>query len=551
LCAVAFGGLGALGATGCSSSKGATSGTGGHTGTPSSGAGGEKGGGSSSGSGSGAGGSSADAGCGPLEVVAFDGGPAPTQGADGTACTRDDGCKDGFCVVVEGTCAAAAMVEGAGKGGHAKNGSACVPAPAFPTTCDALALEWSAPVDVSKNAGSVAECDTSVTRSANGDVLVAWANNNKPNTQRNGLAVSKDGGKTFTLATAPSAPSMGEQNDDQLAVDADGLFYYVWEGFGAGFSGAQHVYASTSTDAETWTTPLQVDTPADSANGTIPLDFPNIAINPVDQTPYFTYQVTANANTIPLRLVVGAKGGASVGASVELDDGTRTAFRDLAIGTFDAAGSFYVAWLEATGSGGSTGQGLESGDTGNAIYFTRIDRASGGGLAPLGHDVQASATGASVAFGLPVVQVAPDGSTVFLLYEAGTSNAIDIYAVTSTDRGLTWSAPTKVNDDATCATHWHKAAALDAKGRLWVLCYDNRDGEGHVVYSVSDDGAKTFHPNRLVTPLAFPFETFQYSVGWLGDYFGVTVQGGSILAAWSDPHEGAQSHIYVAQALLP
>jgi hypothetical protein len=489
--------------------------------------------------------------CAPTVEVPFDGGPAPTQGAAGAACTRDDGCKDGFCVVVEETCAASSMIMGPGKGGHHAGGAACVSAPAFPMTCDALSLDWSEPVDVSKNASSVAECDAALVRATNGDVLVAWANNAKPNSQQNGLAVSKDGGKSFTQGTAPTSPAGGEQNDSELAVDGDGLLYYVWEGYGAEFAGAQHVYAATSTDATTWTTPLQVDTPADSMNGAIPLDFPNVAISPVDQTPFFTYQVTTSSGNVPLRLVVGAKGGASVGASVELDDGTRTVFRDLAMGVFDAAGSFYAAWLEAAGSGGSTGQGLESGDPGNAIYFTRIDRASGGGLMPLGHDVRASASGAAVEFGLPVVQVAPDGSVVYLVYEAGTNNAIDIYAVTSADRGQTWSTPTKVNDDATCATHWHKAAALDAKGRLWVLWYDNRDGSGHVAYSVSDDGAKTFHPNRLVTPFAFPFETFQYSVGWLGDYFGVTIRNGTILAAWSDPHDGAQSHISFAQAALP
>jgi hypothetical protein len=484
-------------------------------------------------------------------VVPFDGGPAPAQGAVGAACSRDDACKDNFCVVVEGTCAASSMIMGPGKGGHHADGSACVSAPAFPTTCDALALEWSEPIDVSKNAGSLAECDAAIALDASGNILVAWANNTKPNTQHNGLAVSKDQGKSFGQMTAPASPTPGEQNDSELAVDGSGLYYYVWQGFGTGFSGAQHVYVSTSSDAQMWSAPLQVDTPADSMNGMIPLDFPKVAINPVDQTPYFTYQVTSSAATIPLRLVVGAKGGASVGTSIELDDGKRMAFRDLANGVFDASGSFYAAWLEAAGSGGSTGQGLESGDTGNAMYFTRIDRAAGGGLMPVGHDVQASAGGAAVSFGLPVVQVAADGSTVYLVYEAGTNNAIDIYTVTSKDRGMSWGAPTKVNDDATCATHWHKSAALDDKGRLWVLWYDNRDGAGHVVYSVSDDAAKTFRPNRLVTPRAFPFETFQYSVGWLGDYFGVAIQGGKIVAAWSDPHEGTQAHINFAQATLP
>jgi hypothetical protein len=156
-----------------------------------------------------------------------------------------------------------------------------------------------------------------------------------------------------------------------------------------------------------------------------------------------------------------------------------------------------------------------------------------------------------VLFGLPEVHVTPDGSSVYIVYEEGKNDAIDLHLVTSHDRGQTFGAPVRVNDDATCATHYKSASVLDAQGRLWVLWYDNRDGAGHIAYTVSDDGGQTFHPNRLVTPYAFPFETFQYSVGWLGDYFAVTTTGTEIYAAWSDPHEGDRSHVSFVEALLP
>ena len=147
--------------------------------------------------------------------------------------------------------------------------------------------------------------------------------------------------------------------------------------------------------------------------------------------------------------------------------------------------------------------------------------------------------------------MSPDASAEYVVYEEGKDNAIDVRVATSHDRGTTFGPSVKVNDDPTCATHFKAASALDGRGRLWVLWYDNRDGIGHVVYSVSDDGAQTFHPNRLVTPFAFPFETFQYSVGWLGDYFAVTTTATQIFAAWSDPHEDDQSQVSLVQAALP
>ncbi len=277
-----------------------------------------------------------------------------------------------------------------------------------------------------------------------------------------------------------------------------------------------------------------------------------MAVNPVNRRPYYTYQITTSAGAVPLKLVGGAPGGAAVAKSVELDDGTRPgSYRDLANGAFDAAGSFFAAWIELAGAGGTTGQGLESGDVQNAVYVTRIVLAAPFALLPLGHDVVASSAGEAVVFGLPEIHVTPDGSTVFVVYETGTDDAIDVRVVTSHDKGLTFGPPVKINDDATCATHYHAASALDAKGRLWVLWYDNRDGAGHVVYSVSTDGGATFAPNRLVTPYAFPFETFQYSVGWLGDYFQVIATDAALVAAWSDPHDDDQSHINVARAALP
>jgi hypothetical protein len=492
--------------------------------------------------------------CGPLAVTPFSPTtPGTFSGKAGAPCTRDIDCVDGtFCVVVYGTCAAAGMIQGPGKGGHAAGGAACHAAPAFPTTCDPLALAWSEPMDVSKNKGALGESDTALASNGKGTVLVAWANNASNGNQNNGLAVSSDDGKSFAQVTPPLQSATGDQNDAVLGVDGNGLFYDVWEGFDARLAGAQHIWSATSKDGHTWSAPLQVDTMGDDGNGAIPLDFPALAINPVNENPYYTYQITTSSGAVPLKLVVGASGGATVAPSVELDDGTRSAsFRDLARGVFDTAGSFYVAWHEESGSGGSTGQGVESGDPGNAVYFTRIDLAAGGGLKPLGHDVKASAAGEAVHFGVPGVQVTPDGSSVYVVYEVGTKDAIDVEVVTSHNKGLTFGPPVKINDDATCATHDHVTTALDAKGRLWVLWYDNRDGVGHVVYSVSDDGGKTFRPNRLVTPYAFPFETFQYSVGWLGDYFGVATTGDTIVAAWSDSHENGQSHIQVARATLP
>jgi len=90
---------------------------------------------------------------------------------------------------------------------------------------------------------------------------------------------------------------------------------------------------------------------------------------------------------------------------------------------------------------------------------------------------------------------------------------------------------------------------LDAQGRLWVFWYDNRDG-GHYVYSVSDDGGLSFRPARLVAAPTFPFSTFQYSAGWLGDYAKPAVTSDALYLLWSDGREAGQSHAFFSRAPL-
>jgi len=121
----------------------------------------------------------------------------------------------------------------------------------------------------------------------------------------------------------------------------------------------------------------------------------------------------------------------------------------------------------------------------------------------------------------------------------------------SHDRGATWSPAVKVNDDASCATHFHSSLVLDGTGHLYVFWYDNRDGDGHFFYAVSTDGGATFHPNRLVSAPTFPFDTLQYSTGWLGDYYEPAVTATTIYALWSDGREDDQSHAFLAKAPLP
>jgi hypothetical protein len=411
---------------------------------------------------------------------------------------------------------------------------------------------------VSRTAGSLVESDTVLAADGKGTIVLAWATIPKaPPTvqQQNQLAVSHDDGATFTMVTTPADAPSSASNDASLAYDSvTGIWTYLWEAYADDFKGAQHVFIATSKDGDTWSAAAPADAPADSASGAV-LDFPWVAINPVSHAAYVSYEAAASNSNGSVRLVVrpaqgpvGADGGPV--ASVPLTDGARpNNYADLARTAFDASGSYYAAWVELGGNATELG-GTISGDTSNAVYFTRADLDASREPKLLPANVKVSAPSDAVTFDGPALAVTPDARAVYVAYTVGTHDAVDVVVATSGDRGATWGTPVKVNDDAHCATHMHPAVVLDASQRLYVFWYDNRDGAGHFFYSVSTDQGATFSPNRLVSAPAFPFDSFQYSTGWLGDYYEPAFANGKLYVSWSDGRDADRSHAYFSAATV-
>jgi hypothetical protein len=434
------------------------------------------------------------------------------------------------------------------------DGTSCVATVDLP--CDD-ATTFGASTNVSREPDSLVESDTVVAADGKGTVVVAWSkipvSGGGPR-QVNRLGVSHDDGATWKLLAAPTDAPTSAQNDSALRWD-NGTFFYVWEGYESNFGGAQHVFLSTSTDGDTWSAAMRVDTEGDFQSGGA-LDFPWLAVHPITHELFVTYQVVTQT-TAEERIVVGDATGA-FSASTRFN-ATPGSFPDLARTAFDGAGNFYAAWLDGGDPGAAFG-GVLSGAAGNHIFVNRIDVGADGGVttvdggamtaphATLAADVQLD-KGEAVAIEAPAIAVTHDGSRVYVAYVTGKKGAVDIVVRTSSDRGATWSAPVTVNDDGTCATHFHPAMVLDEKENLHVFWYDNRDGAGHFFHATSTDGGKTFSPNRLVSRPAFPFDTFQYSTGWLGDYFEPAVAGGKIYVTWSDGREGDQSHAFFAKGI--
>ncbi len=98
----------------------------------------------------------------------------------------------------------------------------------------------------------------------------------------------------------------------------------------------------------------------------------------------------------------------------------------------------------------------------------------------------------------------------------------DVMFARSTDGGLTFSAPQRINDDGlTNKWHWFGTFSVAPNGRLDVVWYDTRNAanntDSQLFYSFSTDAGVTWSPNVAVSNPFNPFEGYP-NQNKIGDY---------------------------------
>jgi hypothetical protein len=145
-------------------------------------------------------------------------------------------------------------------------------------------------------------------------------------------------------------------------------------------------------------------------------------------------------------------------------------------------------------------------------------------------------TGSDIGGGLPDIAADPRTGALYVVYEDnrfsdGDHN--DIALSKSTDGGLSWSDPVKVNQTPDGATAFTPAVDVSADGTVAVTYYDLRNNtpdpdtlptDAFIV--VSHDGGASFDPEARLTPDSFDTSMAPFARGWfLGDYEGLANDG--------------------------
>ena len=218
----------------------------------------------------------------------------------------------------------------------------------------------------------------------------------------------------------------------------------------------------------------------------------------------------------------------------------------------DSAGNLFIGGVNLT-----TGR----------IWCVRSTNAKNGGVVPTFDRSTAVNLGGDIVFAEPInpeglvgqVFLAVDRSgtstndNVYMLASvqpSGFTNGSDVMFVRSTNGGITFSAPRRINDDPVNHAKWHWFGTLSVapSGRIDVVWYDTRNSPNNVTsqlfYSFSIDGGNTWSPNVAVSNPFNPFIGYP-NQSKIGDYITVVSDDDSANVAYAATFNGEEDIYYV------
>ncbi len=386
-------------------------------------------------------------------------------------------------------------------------------------------------VNVSARTGNESESFV-VVNPTNANNIVAFSNLTSNSIFR---AYSTDGGATWTRGTVATNVACC---DGQAAWDTFGNLFLVYIN-----NSVNQINVILSTDGG-----ITFSAPVTAGTGSV--DQPSIAVGNGSVWVDWNSSGSMVARGAPVT-GLGVWGPFNAQQSIPSATGS---FGGIAVGPGPNGGKVIVTYQNPTG-----GQGP-------ATIYANVD-ADGLGVGGFGARVTVSATnvggfdfipaqsGRSIDAEAGVVWDATGGpfnDRIYLVYTDETvneNNDTDIEMRTSTDSGATWSAPVRVNDDATTNSQFLPYVTLDSTtGTVAVGFHDcrndngvpgsggtnmipNDDAEYYGTYST--DGGVTWAPN---TRLSGGFSNAAAASNGIdfGDYVGQAARAGKLYTVWAD-----------------
>ncbi len=347
--------------------------------------------------------------------------------------------------------------------------------------------------------------------------------------------ISSDGGHTWTHEFLNSP--YGVNADPVILVDQSGRFYFI------------HLVDSINRVVCHRKDNLTADWSMESSiawDGIQEVDKEWASYDPVTNSIYLTWTYfddwgSSNpADSSCIFLSRSSDGGETWTQPVRVSDqkGNATGGTYSTHGSYNVtgpAGEIYVAWFGPSG-----------------LMF---DRSLDQGVSWLPQDInvtgqhinwQYSIPGVSLGVSFPVITCdrsgGPFNGNVYICWadRRNGGNDVDVFLVKSSDGGLTWSSPIRVNNDPPGRHQFFPFVTADqVTGKVWLVFFDRRnhtDTNTDVYMAVSEDGGDTFTDFKVSETPFVPFNTV-----FFGHYIGLTAHNDHVFPVWNRMDNGENS----------
>lgn len=367
----------------------------------------------------------------------------------------------------------------------------------------------------------------------NTNQLIAGANINS-------VYKSNDGGATWTRNTLTS--TYGVWGDPAIICDNTNNFYFFHlSNPPSGGNWIDRIVCQKTTNSgTTWSTGTYM-----GLNGTKAQDkqwavFDNLSHNIyVTWTQFDVYGSSNATNKSNIYFSKSSDFGATWSAALKINNISGNCIDDSntvegAVPTIGPSGEVYVSWVGPNG----------------LVFKKSLDQGITWSLSEIpvstttGWDF--SVPGVDRANGLPITDCDRSGGTnngaIYINWsdQRNGTNDTDIFLSKSTDGGVTWSAPKRVNDDPAGKQQFFSWMTIDqTNGYVYIVFYDRRNylnDNTDVYLAYSTDGGTTFTNTKISTTPFLPVST---SV--LSDYINITAHNGVIRPIWTRMDSGATS----------
>lgn len=398
---------------------------------------------------------------------------------------------------------------------------------------------WSANVKISDDPGTANQNEVSIWAYRN-FVYGCW-NDARLGGWKTFFARSTDRGSTWSanVRIAPDSATGGSVGDGALCTNEAGELFVVIDDFSN-----NRIWLSKSTNNGV------SFLPSVRCNGTvIPID--KSWVYATGNRVYVPWDYAGSP--VGIWLNRSTNSGSSFGTPQRIDKATSGGTRWGPVPRELPSGTILVSWGEDSRSGIDT------------VNYEMIARSTDGGANFTEYIVARAkfrqSGGTPRIFTLPPLEYNPRfPQDVYMVYNdsraitTGSSDYnLDVFFVRSTNEGVTWSTPLRINDDSTTSADTMRQFMpwmdVDPYGTIHVVFYDARrqpprSNRLAIYYTYSTNRGLTWATNERVTDTSFVAEYF------MGDYIGCHADSQYVYAAWSDRRAG-NPDIYFSRRIVP